>query len=363
MDALSYKPQLQEVCQRLTALHERRAMDQIFATMGVPNAELTVFAARYRDAPCDYPDPAERIAFWDRLLAQRAAIDDDSIPSAYLSEMDQGLYGGMLGGEVQLVANPQTGWISSMVPPLLKSYADLPSLRLDCSHPWFQRYLRQLQAFVAGSAGKFGISHFILINGLNFLFELVGATQTYLSLDERPEWALQAIDLGYEVNLAVHQAFFAHVPLLAGGTCSNYAQWFPNGRIISESVDPFHMTSAAYFDQWGRQPTERIFSHFDGGVIHIHANGRHLLEVVGTVRGLRALFLGDDRGYPPALDVLPQLRQRTGNIPLVVQAEYPRFLESLQAGRLCGGILYKVDGVPDVAAANRAMEEVRHYRV
>ena len=361
MDEIAYKPGLSAVCRRLTELHERQAMDRIFAAMIVPNPELAAFAAQYPRSACDYPTPAQRIAFWDRFLAHRAAIEDDSIPSAYLSEMDQGLYGGMFGGEVQFVANPNTGWISSMVAPLLKSPADLSRLRLDRSHPWFERYVRQLQVFVQGAAGKFGISHFILINSLNFVFELIGATQTYLSLDEQPEWVAQAIKLAHEMNLVVHQTFFEHVPLVAGGTCSNYVQWLP-GRVISESVDPFHMTSADYFERWGRQPVERILAQFDGGVVHIHANGRHLLEAVGTLHGLRAIFLGDDRGYPLALDVLTELRKRTGDIPLTVQAEYPQFMECLEAGRLAGGILYKVSGVPDVKAANRAMEKVRSYQ-
>ena len=66
---------------------------------------------------------------------------------------------------------------------------------------------------------------------------------------------------------------------------SNFAQWVP-GRIVSESIDPYHMTSVDYFEQWGREPAERILRHFDGGVIHIHGNGRHLLEAAATLQGL-----------------------------------------------------------------------------
>ena len=43
------------------------------------------------------------------------------------------------------------------------------------------------------------------------------------------------------------------------------------------------MTSVAYFEQWGREPAERILGAFDGGVIHIHGNGRHLLEAAATL--------------------------------------------------------------------------------
>jgi len=361
MSELAYKPKLDEVLPRLRALYERRAADQIFAHLKVPSPSLTEFAARYQAGYCVYPDPDERIGFWDKLLRDRAAVEDDSVPCAYLSEMDQGLYGGLLGGDVQFMAHPENGWISSMVPPLLEAWSQFESLRFDPDPVWFHRYLSQLDRFVHRASGKFGVSHFILIDGLNFVFELVGATNAYTSLLDHPEMVHRAIELAFDVNLAVQTTFFERVPLLKDGTCSNMVEWIP-GRILSESVDPFHMTSVDYFEQWGREPIERILGRFDGGVIHIHGNGRHLLEAVRSLQGLKAIFLGDDRGFPPAFDVLESLKQRTGTLPLVVETDYPRFTDKLNKHELSGGVLYKVTGVPDIDAANRVMEHVRAYR-
>ncbi len=361
MQTLAYQPHLPEVLERLRSLTERRATDRIFAEMNVPSLALERFQQEYSDGFCDYPEPAARVEFWDSLFKERTTLEDDSVPRAYLSEMDQGLYGGLLGGNVQFMAHPENGWISSMVAPLLSDWSQFDSLRFDPAHPWFQRYVEQLKIFVEGAQGKFGISHFILIDGLNFVFELVGATNTYLSLMERPEMVHRAIDLAFELNLAVQKTFFEHVPGIEGGTCSNMAQWVP-GRIVSESVDPFHMTSVEYFETWGREPVERIFHAFDGGVLHIHGNGRHLLEAVCTLDGLKALFLGDDKGFPLAFDILPKLRERTGDVPLVVQVDFDRFCRKLSRRELPGGVLYKLSGVPDIATANRAMEKVRAYR-
>ena len=330
--------------------------------MKVPSPALDGFQQRYGDGFCDYPDPAERIEFWDRLLKERTGVEDDSVPLVYLSEMDQGLYGGLLGGDVQFMTHAENGWISSMVAPLLDDWSEFDSLAFDRSHPWFGRYLKQLDTFVKAAAGKFGVSHFILIDGLNFAFELVGATETYLSLDERPEMVRRAIELAFDLNVAVQEAFFERVRPLEGGTVSNMVEWMPGGRIVSESVDPFHMTSVDYFETWGREPIERIIGHFGGGVVHIHGNGRHLLEAVSTVKGLRAMFLGDDRGFPAAFDVLDELQNRTGDLPLVVQTDFNGFTEKLNAGALPGGVLYKVRGAPDIETANRCMERVRRYR-
>src|SRR3989339_2190667 len=126
-----------------------------------------------------------------------------------------------------------------------------------------------MKIFAEGAEGKFGISHFILIDGLNFAFELVGATETYTALNDQPETVREGIDFAFDLNSMVQDTFFEFNPLYEGGTFSNMAQWIP-GRIVSESVDPFHMTSVDYFEEWGREPVERIYRAFDGGVLHIH---------------------------------------------------------------------------------------------
>lgn len=361
MNELTYKPGWEAITARLQQLYERRAGDRIFATMAVPSRTLQEFRDQYPQPECGYPDPETRADFWDRLLAERATIQDDALPSAYLSEFDQGLYGGLLGGDVRFLAHRDVGWISSMIPPLLKDWAEFDRLQFDPAHPWWQRYLRQLEVFVARSAGRWGISHFILIDSLNFVFELVGATETYMSIEECPDHVRRAVDFAYDLNVRVQQQFFATVPRLAGGTFSNFAQWLP-GRVVSESLDPFHMTSVDYFEGWGREPAERILGTFDGGVIHIHGNGRHLLEAAATLRGLKAMLLLDDRGFPLAFDVLPTLKARIGDVPAAVSADYEPFLQRLQRHELTGGVLYQVKNVPDSAAANRCMDRVREYR-
>ncbi len=361
MNGLAYKPFAAEVAQRLRSLYARQATDRVFATFEIPSAALAEFAGRYAHGFCGYPDPADRARFWDRFLAERACLEDDSMPSAYLSEMDQGLYGGLLGGEVQFMAHPENGWISSMVAPLLAHWSEFDRLRFDRAHPWFARYVNQLGIFASAAEGKFGVSHFILIDGLNFAFELVGATNAYLSLAEQPDMIRRTIEFAYQLNVEIQETFFAHVPEFHGGTFSNMVQWIP-GRIVSESVDPFHMTSVEYFEKWGREPVERIFARFDGGVLHVHGNGRHLLEAVSTIRGLKAVFLGDDKGYPPAFEVLASLRSRAGDLPLVVQIGFDRFVGALRQGRLPGGVLYHVQSAPGAATVNRLMEEVRAYR-
>ena len=359
---LVYKANMQETLERLTRLYAREAPDEVFAAFEIPSPAVRRFAEAYPHGYCKQPDLRERIAFWDEHLAERSVLEDDSMPCAYLSEFDQGLYGGMLGGDVQFMAHPENGWISSMVAPLLRDWSEFDALHFTRAHSWYRQYLSSTRAFTESAAGKFGISHFILIDGLNFAFELVGATETYMGLELCPETVRRAIELAYEINVAVHSDFFDIVGLFAGGTFSNMTQWIP-GRVVSESVDPFHMTSVEYFERWGREPIERIFADFDGGAVHIHGNGRHLLEAVASIEGLKVMCLNDDRGFPLAFDILAELQARTGNMPLVVEAEFETFLQRLEEHTLCGGVLYTVGNAPDAEAANRCMEQIRAYRV
>ncbi len=359
---LRYCPDGWQRLERLRDFYDHRPQDKIYARMEVPNEALKRFGEQYSHGPTTSPDLDERVAFWDALLAERMTIRDDSIPAAYLSELDQGVYGGIVGGEVRFMAHPENGWISSMVPPICRDWADFEKLAINQQSSWFQFYRRELEKFRRGAEGKFGISHFILIDSLNFVFELFGGSRTYLELIDNPERVRKAVDFAYQLNVEVQRTFFEGIPLLAGGTCSNMVEWIP-GRIVSESVDPFHMTSVEYFENWGREPVERILATFDGGVLHIHANGRHLLKAVSTLRGLKALFLGDDKDFPSAFSVLADLKQRVGNLPLVLQVEFPDFLGAVEAHRLSGGVMYKVSGVPNPDVANRLMDRVRDYRL
>lgn len=362
MNSLAYCKDARLRIERLRELYGARPQDKVFARIEIPTAAVREFAGRYAHGYTPRPAIEERVAFWDGMLAERAALSDDSIPSAYLSEMDQGLYGGIVGGKAQFMAHPENGWISSMVWPILQEWAGMETLAIDYAGEWYQFYLRELLSFRKLGESKFGVSHFILIDGLNFVFELFGATRTYLEILDNPDQVRKALDFAYALNVDVQNTFFDNIPLFEGGTFSNMVEWIP-GRVVSESVDPYHMTSVDYFEKWGREPVERILARFDGGVLHIHGNGRHLLEAVATIRGLRAVYLLDDLHYPSAFSQLKALKGRVGMLPVVVNADFAEFADALNTHQLPGGVLYKVQNAPGVDAANRLMDRVREYRL
>jgi len=362
VNSIAYKTGASDVIERLNALYERRAGDRIFADFQIPTKAMDQYRADHVEGYRSYPDPHERARFWDSLLKEKMLCEDDQLPTAYLSEFDQGLYGALIGGEIQFLDDPGTGWISSMVKPMLEDLTQFKLRPFEDSHPWFRKYLRQLEIFSQVSENRFGLSHFILIDSLNFAFELVGATKTYYSLFEVPDTVKQISDFAFDLNVRVQEAFFEHTPSYMGGTFSNMVQWVP-GRVISESVDPFHMTSVEDYEQWGERNIQRMFDHFDGGVLHIHSNGRHLLNAVSRLKGLKAILLLDEKDNPPAFDVLPEIKKAVGEVPLVVAVDEDKFEYHLNRNTLPGAVFYWVKSTKSVDEVNRIMEQVRKYRI
>lgn len=123
------------------------------------------------------------------------------------------------------------------------------------------------------------------------------------------------------------------------------------------------MTSVDDYEQWGKKNVEKIFHEFDGGVIHIHSNGRHLLKNVSQLKGLKAIRLFDEKDNPAAFDVLNDLKEHAGDVPLIVNVDDNKLEKCLKENSLPGGVLYMVDSLKNADEVNSIMEKVRKYRI
>ncbi len=124
------KPDGYDVLERFRRLYEERDQSILLASMEVPSAALNEMAVTHPAGFCEYPDPQERARFWSARFREKRDVRDDFIPGAYLSEMDQGLYAGLVGGEPRFLSDPEWGWISSMVKPILDDWLEFDRLAL-----------------------------------------------------------------------------------------------------------------------------------------------------------------------------------------------------------------------------------------
>ena len=69
MSSIAYKANAAEVLKRIRSLVERKANDRIFAAFYPPSAAMKDFQKQYTDWT-GYPEPHERIAFWDRMFRE-----------------------------------------------------------------------------------------------------------------------------------------------------------------------------------------------------------------------------------------------------------------------------------------------------
>ena len=356
-----YKKNYKEVIARLKDFYSGKCRDEIRVRMNIPNPVLERMKREVKEGPVPCPDPEERADFWDRCLSVYADLKDDSIPCAYISEADQGLAGGMIGGEVRFMLDTKTGWVSSMVPPFAKSAADVRSYKIDLTNKWYRYYEAELAVFLKKSAGRFGISHWCSLDGLHLLSEMRGFTETFYTMIDDPETCRQIIDFAARLAFVLQDKFFETVGLLEGGTCSNMAGWLP-GRCISESVDMYHLADARLFEEWGRRHIQEMINRFDGAVMHIHSNGHHLIEHIRSIKNLKAILLLDDDWSTPIYQEMDRLDPLRGDVPYCIAIPFEAFTDRLLKRELHTNVYYMVDGVPDTETANSLMKDVVAYR-
>lgn len=359
---MQFKKNYKEVISRMNDLYSGRNKGGIYAKMEIDNPALEQYKHENIDGEVEYPDIVERADFWQRVLSAYTDLEDDSIPTCYFSEFDQGLYAGLVGAETRFLKDISTGWISSMAIPFISDLKEAEGFKLNEDSLWCKRFIKQLEYYKERAKGRYGLSHFIMVSGVNFLFELRGATNAYYDILENPEDAQKVIDFSSKLNIWIQNMFFDTIGLFEGGTFSNFAQWVP-GRIISESLDPFHLTSVDMFEEWGKGQVQKMFDSFDGGVIHLHSNGHHLLESAAQLKGLKSIYLLDEKFTAPIYTRFDKLLDKRGDVPMVISIPYEIFIDRLLKKDLPSNMLYIVTGVGDVKTANLLMKDVKKYKI
>jgi len=348
------------VFRRLDELYSGKGKNKIYASIFQKGYHRINTTSTYdKDGKVIYsePDDSNYISFLNKCNAF-SEMDDDSFPYYYLNDFDEAIYAVLFGA--RSVFSDMGDRVSSISYPFILDYDEVKNFKLNENHLWIQRLKCRLEYCARHLKGIIGISDFINISGLNFAVAIRGATEAYMAVIEEPEKMKCVINFSVDLNIWLREIFYNIIGLQNGGSYI-FNQWFP-GKIINESVDAYHMTSADTFDEYGKDSLEKIFTHFDGGVLHLHGNGRHLLKSVSALKGLKLLNLGDDEPFPRAHDVLDDLSEKRGKVPIHLSIPYDVFIKRFKANDLPGNILYSIYEIPDNIDKQTLIDEIRAYK-
>jgi len=120
--------------------------------------------------------------------------------------------------------------------------------------------------------------------------------------------------------------------------------WLP-GRAVWVSIDAYGLCSPEVFCEFGAPYLQPVIDHFGAGWIHLHSADARLLPQIVKLKNILGIGLIDDPNAPRGFDLLPQVRQITGDIPLQIDCSGAELARGLAKGAY---ILADSDGRPDL---------------
>ena len=361
---MDVKRRLEETVSRLSAFYGGKAEDRIFARMDIRNRK-TDFYERImgRLPPASrglLPDIEIVYSIWEEYLSPLYELEDDSVPTIYLNQYDQGLYGALLGAEMMMNRMEEPGWFSSITRPLEHFVPE--EWEWKEGNPWIKRFKQDLEYVAEMGRERFGIGVVITIDALNFLVQVLGGTKGLLCIHRHPQEAERLMEFALQLNIKLVELQRGVINVsYEGGVFDYFGGWLPN-QSVPMSVDCYNFCRPRIYVTMGRSHHQRLIDHFGGGIFHVHGNGRHLLPEMAKLRGVMAVTCTDDGSPRRAFEIVKKLKRQVGGIPLIVDCTEREFLRGLKDRSLEGGVMYCLE-VESVSEGNNIMKKVRRYRV
>jgi hypothetical protein len=360
MDKITWKPNLDEVVERYMALWEGKLNDQVVVLMEPDPAMMGAHESWEYKFEYDFlkvcPDIPAMFAANERLLKLHSQINDDFIPTAWVT------YGSAAGGAfwgADMEFYPASGGYS---PPLIKSWDQLDDLKFDPEWKWNQELRKACEYFAEHANGRFGVAMMETLADLNIVHNLRGFQFLYDIYDHRQE-VERLMEMSIEFNIQwidmVREAL-GEANTYRGGRLDFWGMWQP-GDTIFASVDAYNLCDPKILE-WGRPYIQRLVDHYGSGWIHHHAIGLRLLPEALKINNILFHEFCDDPGQPKVFPRMREIKDLTGDIPIMIDVDFELFVPALREHRLKGGAIYWVRGAPSIEQANEVMKEVRRYR-
>lgn len=279
-------------------------------------------------------------------------IDDDSIPF-YHPYFGISIHHSFFGGKVTFSGG------TSYAAPVIDCAADWPQLHADPHHPWLQKLARGLDyarthgdgvlfASYRGGNGPLDMANGVLGDAL------------YIEFYDDPENLHRLMDICTQATLMTFDLQKAHNSEIAGGRIVPMGGlWAPDPVIGHISLDAACLASPSLYDEFEKPYLERLTASTGGVIVHTHMLGRHCFPAMCRTQGVRLFAPADDPGQPLLVDVLAEVLDAIGDVPLMLSIPKERLAEILPhfQGRRAIFLL----SAADAGEAHRLLAQVDHY--
>jgi len=347
---MHYKPSVCETVERFRCLWARESPDRVLVKIDLQNPDTPTVM----NAMSKVPRFGEMVDEWEAGFELNRPLGDDNLPVVY-GELGGYIVGGFLGAKVSWGAG---GAYPEKLILDMKRWRDY--VRFDEGNEYYLLHMNYLRYLAERSAGRFGYTEMIAIDGLNFL-DCVRHGDAYTDLYDYPSETREVLDYASDLTVELVREQRKLVPPFNGGRFNFYQIWTP-GKTIFISVDAYGQCGPEVFEKFGRKYVQRLADEFGGGWLHVHSDAMRLLHTYASLDGLVAVGLEDWIKPPFAVDHLDEIRGMTGDVPLMINIEKERLLAMIGAGTLPGNALYWVSGVRSADEANRVAGIAHGYR-
>lgn len=238
----------------------------------------------------------------ERDMLEHAVLDDDTPPALVAGG---GVYftGAVFGAPLRVTANMVA------CEPIIDDWSAGAQVRYDPSNVWVQRALGLAGQLVRRSDGRYAVIPGLLEGPSDICANLRSPTLLAADLYERPDEVRRLAEMGAAAWQAYARSLFDIVPLLDGGSATQWLLWTP-GRGAALQEDFCTVISPRQYREFFLPLDRDLARVADVTWMHIHAGAIHLVDEVlraEEIRGIQIVY--DGVVSPPLSATIPAMQR------------------------------------------------------
>ena len=261
-------------------------------------------------------DPEKLLDDQEKLLREGEQIEDDILRGASAWQAVP-----WLGGSIGCPLRVLPGSILAVEQNL--NWDELKDIYFGVNHPWFQKYVACTQALVRHSAGRYPVSHGVLLGPSDLVAALRGSIHSSLDLLDEPEKISELLHKIGDFFIQTTQEIWKHIPQFYGGYFdAQYQLWTP-GPTARMQEDAIMLYSPSLYRKI-LQPVDRyIAQQFSHGFFHLHATSAPFLDALLEIEEIRCFQFNNDVSGPAFQDMIPHFQKiQQGGRSLLIRGSF-----------------------------------------